>query len=59
LAGSAIGGIAETEEMLAFCAKHGITSEVELIDADQINVAYDRAVASDVRYRFVIDTTTL
>lgn len=59
LAGSAIGGIAETEEMLAFCAKHGITSEVEMISADQINVAYDRAVASDVRYRFVIDATTL
>ena len=59
LAGSAIGGIAETEEMLAFCAEHQITSEIEMINSDQINVAYDRAVASDVRYRFVIDATTL
>jgi uncharacterized zinc-type alcohol dehydrogenase-like protein len=59
LAGSMIGGIAEMEEMLEFCAKHQITSEVEMINADQINAAYDRAVASDVRYRFVIDTATL
>ena len=59
LAGSMIGGIAEMEEMLEFCATHQITSEVEMIRADEINAAYDRAVASDVRYRFVIDTTTL
>lgn len=59
LAGSMIGGIAEMEEMLEFCARHQITSEVEMIRADEINAAYDRAVASDVRYRFVIDTTTL
>jgi uncharacterized zinc-type alcohol dehydrogenase-like protein len=58
-AGSMIGGIPETQEMLDFCAEHGIGSEVEVISADQINEAYERVLASDVRYRFVIDTATL
>lgn len=57
-AGSMIGGLAQTQEMLDFCAEHGIGSEVEVISADQINDAYDRVVASDVRYRFVIDAST-
>jgi uncharacterized zinc-type alcohol dehydrogenase-like protein len=59
LAGSMIGGIRETQEMLDFCAEHGIGSEVEVIDADQIDEAYERVVASDVRYRFVIDASTI
>ena len=59
IAGSLIGGIAETQEMLDFCAEHGIVSEIELIGADQVNEAYERVLASDVRYRFVIDATTL
>jgi uncharacterized zinc-type alcohol dehydrogenase-like protein len=59
LAGSLIGGIAETQEMLDFCAAHGVGAEIELIRADQINEAYERVVASDVRYRFVIDVATL
>ena len=54
-----IGGIAETQEMLDFCAEHGIGAEVEVIPADQVNQAYERVLASDVRYRFVIDTATL
>ena len=58
-AGSMIGGIPETQEMLDFCAEHGIGSEIEVIPAEKINEALDRVVASDVRYRFVIDTTTL
>ena len=57
-AGSAIGGIRETQEMLDFCAEHGILPETELISADQINEAYDRVLKSDVRYRFVIDAAT-
>ncbi|MFI6360749.1 NAD(P)-dependent alcohol dehydrogenase [Streptomyces sp. NPDC050743] len=59
IAGSLIGGIAETQEMLDFCAKHGIGAEIELIRADQINEAYKRVLTIDVRYRFVIDTTTI
>jgi len=59
LAGSMIGGIAETQEMLDFCAEHGIGAEVEVISADRIDEAYDRVVASDVRYRFVIDAATI
>jgi uncharacterized zinc-type alcohol dehydrogenase-like protein len=59
LAGSMIGGIAETQEMLDFCAEHGLGSEIELIGADEINTAYGRVQASDVRYRFVIDTATI
>ncbi|WSS05972.1 NAD(P)-dependent alcohol dehydrogenase [Microbispora sp. NBC_01189] len=58
-AGSMIGGIAETQEMLNFCAEHRIGADIELISADQINEAYQRVLASDVRYRFVIDTATL
>lgn len=58
-AGSAIGGIRETQEMLDFCAEHGIGSEIEVIPASKINDAYERVLASDVRYRFVIDTATL
>lgn len=58
-AGSMIGGIALTQEMLDFCAEHNIGSEIEVISADQINEAYARVLASDVRYRFVIDTATL
>jgi uncharacterized zinc-type alcohol dehydrogenase-like protein len=58
-AGSMIGGIAETQEMLDFCAEHGIGAEVEVIAADRVNEAYQRVLASDVRYRFVIDAATL
>ncbi|GER23756.1 dehydrogenase [Zafaria cholistanensis] len=58
-AGSLIGGIRETQEMLDFCAEHGVTAETELISADQINEAYERVMASQVRYRFVIDAATL
>jgi len=57
-AGSAIGGIIETQEMLDFCALHGILPETELISADYINEAYERVLNSDVRYRFVIDAAT-
>ncbi|MGW2639493.1 NAD(P)-dependent alcohol dehydrogenase [Streptomyces sp. NPDC001348] len=56
---SGIGGIPETQEMLDFCAEHGLGAEIELIRADQINEAYERVLASDVRYRFVIDTSTI
>ncbi|WP_030934136.1 NAD(P)-dependent alcohol dehydrogenase [Streptomyces sp. NBC_01527] len=59
LAGSAIGGIAETQEMLDFCAEHGIGAEIERIAASEINEAYERVLASDVRYRFVIDAATI
>ncbi|MER6417266.1 NAD(P)-dependent alcohol dehydrogenase [Streptomyces sp. NPDC001137] len=59
LAGSMIGGIAETQEMLDFCAEHGFGAEIEVISADQINEAYERVVTSDVRYRFVIDVATI
>ncbi|MFD7134257.1 NAD(P)-dependent alcohol dehydrogenase [Streptomyces sp. NPDC059894] len=59
LAGSAIGGIRETQEMLDFCAAHGLGAEIELIGASEINEAYERVLASDVRYRFVIDTATI
>jgi len=58
-AGSLIGGIRETQEMLEFCAEHGLGSEIEVISAEEINEAYERVLASDVRYRFVIDTSTL
>jgi uncharacterized zinc-type alcohol dehydrogenase-like protein len=56
ISGSMIGGIAETQEMLDFCGKHNILSEVEVIEPDYINEAYERTVKSDVKYRFVIDT---
>ena len=58
-AGSGIGSIAETQEMLDFCAERGIAPEVEIIGADAVNEAYERVLASDVRYRFVIDIDTL
>lgn len=59
LAGTRSGGLAETQEMIDFCAEHGIGAEVEVIDADGIDEAYERLLAGDVRYRFVIDITTL
>lgn len=59
LAGSGIGGIAETQEMLDYCAEHGIVSEIEMIDIKNIQDAYDRMLKGDVRYRFVIDMATL
>jgi uncharacterized zinc-type alcohol dehydrogenase-like protein len=59
IAGSMIGGIPETQEMLDFCAERGIVADIELIRADQINVAYERMLKGDVKYRFVIDTATL
>ncbi|WP_020662975.1 NAD(P)-dependent alcohol dehydrogenase [Amycolatopsis benzoatilytica] len=59
LAGSMIGGIAETQEMLDFCAEHGVGAEIEKITADQVNEAYSRVEGSDVRYRFVIDVSTI
>ena len=59
LAGSLIGGIAETQEMLDFCAEHGITCDIEMIAMNQINEAYARMLKSDVKYRFVIDIATL
>ncbi|CCQ44589.1 NADP-dependent alcohol dehydrogenase C 1 [Pseudarthrobacter siccitolerans] len=58
-AGSMIGGIRETQEMLDFCAEHHLGAEIEVIPAGKINDAYERVLASDVRYRFVIDTSTL
>ena len=54
-AGSLIGGIKETQEMLDFCAKHNITPEIEVIEPSQVNTAYERVLKSDVRYRFVMD----
>jgi uncharacterized zinc-type alcohol dehydrogenase-like protein len=59
MAGSMIGGVPEMQEMLEFCAKHSIVSDVEVIKADYINQAYKRTVASDVKYRFVIDASTI
>jgi uncharacterized zinc-type alcohol dehydrogenase-like protein len=58
-AGSLIGGIAETQEMLDFCAEHGVVADIEMVPAAQLNEAYDRMVAGDVKYRFVLDTGTL
>jgi uncharacterized zinc-type alcohol dehydrogenase-like protein len=57
-AGSMIGGIALTQEMLDFCAEHGLGSDIEIVSVDQVNDAYERVLASDVRYRFVIDVST-
>jgi uncharacterized zinc-type alcohol dehydrogenase-like protein len=54
-----IGGIPEMQEMLDFCGEHGIMSDVEIISADYVNTAYERTVASDVKYRFVIDAQTI
>ena len=59
IAGSMIGGIAETQEMLDFCAEHGIVADIEQIRADEINEAYERMLRGDVKYRFVIDTSTI
>jgi uncharacterized zinc-type alcohol dehydrogenase-like protein len=59
LAGSLIGGIAQTQEMLDFCARHGIVSDIELIPISAINEAYERMLKGDVRYRFVIDMASL
>jgi uncharacterized zinc-type alcohol dehydrogenase-like protein len=59
IAGSLMGGIPETQEMLDFCAEHDVTAEIEVIAPDYINEAYGRVLASDVRYRFVIDTSSL
>ena len=59
VAGSLIGGIAETQEMLDFCAEHGITADIELIPIQQINTGYERMLKGDVKYRFVIDMSTL
>jgi uncharacterized zinc-type alcohol dehydrogenase-like protein len=59
IAGSLIGGIPETQEMLDFCAEHGIVSDIEMIPIQQIDAAYDRMLKSDVKYRFVIDSTSL
>lgn len=58
-AGSAIGGIRETQEMLDFCSEHNIRPQIELISADQIDEAYERVLSSNVKYRFVIDTSTM
>ena len=59
LAGSIIGGIRETQEMLDFCAEHGITCDIEMIPIQKINEAYERLLKSDVKYRFVIDMASL
>ena len=59
IAGSMIGGIPETQEMLDFCAEHGIVADIELIRGDQINEAWERMIKGDVKYRFVIDSATL
>jgi uncharacterized zinc-type alcohol dehydrogenase-like protein len=59
LAGSAIGGIRETQEMLDFCGERGITSDIEMIPIQQINQAYERLLRGDVKYRFVIDMASL
>jgi uncharacterized zinc-type alcohol dehydrogenase-like protein len=59
LTGSLIGGIQETQEMLNFCGRNNITCDVEVVSANQINECYERAIKSDVKYRFVIDTATI
>jgi uncharacterized zinc-type alcohol dehydrogenase-like protein len=59
IAGSLIGGIAQTQEMLDFCVKHGIVSDIEMIPMQDINTAYERMLKSDVKYRFVIDMKSL
>jgi uncharacterized zinc-type alcohol dehydrogenase-like protein len=59
LAGSAIGGIRETQEMLDFCGEKGITADIELIKIQQVNQAFERLLKSDVKYRFVIDMASL
>ena len=59
IAGSLIGGIPETQEMLDFCAEHGIVADIEMIDAQEIEASYERMLKSDVKYRFVIDTASM
>jgi uncharacterized zinc-type alcohol dehydrogenase-like protein len=59
ISGSLIGGIAETQEMLDFCGEHGITADVEVIPIQKVNEAYERMLASDVKYRFSIDMASL
>ena len=59
ISGSIIGGIRETQEMLDFCAEHSIAPEIEVISANQIDEAWERVLASNVRYRFVIDISTM
>ena len=59
IAGSAIGGIRETQEMLDFCGRHNIACDIEVIPASKINKAYERMLKGDVKYRFVIDTATM
>ena len=59
MAGSMIGGMPELQEMLDFCGKHNIVSDVEVINADYVDTAYNRTVSSDVKYRFVIATSTI
>jgi uncharacterized zinc-type alcohol dehydrogenase-like protein len=59
IAGSLIGGIAETQEMLDFCREHNIVSDVEIIPIDQIETAYDRMIKGDVKFRFSIDMASL
>ena len=59
VAGSGIGGIKETQEMLDFCAEHDIVSDIELIDIKDVTASYERMIKGDVRYRFVIDMATL
>ena len=59
LAGSVIGGIQETQEMLDFCSKHNLSSDIETIPIQKVNEAYERVIKSDVRYRFVIDMKSL
>ena len=59
MAGSVIGGIAETQEMLDFCGQHGITADVEVINIQDINHAWQRMLKSDMKYRFVIDIASL
>jgi uncharacterized zinc-type alcohol dehydrogenase-like protein len=59
LAGSMIGGIPETQEMLDFCAERGVVADIEMIRAEEINLAYERMLKGDVKYRFVIDIASL
>ncbi len=59
IAGSLIGGVKETQEMLDFCATHNVTADIERIPIQKINEAYERVLQSDVRYRFVIDMASL
>jgi uncharacterized zinc-type alcohol dehydrogenase-like protein len=59
VAGSLIGGIKETQDMLDFCGEHNITSDIELINMQDINTAYERVTSNDVKYRFVIDMASL